>query len=735
MEGWVVACAWAMGVAVGAQGRDTPGPGRAAAANLLQEALGMKRSVTGAITAENIDVVQRTIAKLEEALRVYEAALPGGADDATAGLPPGTRIAARGRVGRVVSFHTYWTAPSEHSVRFGDDVLLLDLQQEPWAVVDDDGRVLAEWGAPGLEILDELANAYYHLGSAQKEMAGGSLVEGVAAPGLRAGAKAAELFEKLETVAHSVVALQATKSQAGCHMMMDNFGAARPVWLRYYRAKTGGEPGSTVGTGPGKLLELEPDERRDMLMCFLASHLPADMEFAVQLFNALMVKKELSYDPRNQKHMRIHSLLNMRLHELIAHFSRPSDTMDGDGLTELELGKLKVTQLLERARQGGLGEHLLDSAMEAEDPKRELLAALRKNFAQGTPSGAGAADAEAAAKTQQYQALATMQWENMARAFPWRHATQTPTRYDGSLDPPDSPALPWLPTEHMDVCKTLQTHADVIVQEYRHAPRSLFTGNHADVSIVGRNASEKWQYLYLKQSGSKGKTGELEADACAHFPKTCKMLEELRPVMWMYNATRCTNGRCPAPPASIDVREAAQPAGVVAFYMLAPGTVVPMHNGPTNQRLKCQLGVEVPPGVSITVGGARRTWEQGAVMSFDDSYHHSVDASRAEAPRVVFDISFWHPQLASRLFPPFNHECWAAAADGGKCWVRNATQDWALQGYTAWFLNLLCAHRNCNGMSCAAGQGRRSSELQPFFCKNQKTGAQKYPFLRVVPSQ
>lgn len=696
VQGWLLlTCAWAMGAAAGAQRRTATPDGRAAAADvLLQEALGMKRSVTGAITAENTDVVQRTIAKLEEALRVYEAALPGGADDAKAGLPPGTRIAGIAGhvgVGRVVSFHTYWTAPSEHSVDFGGEAggVLLDLQREPgWVVVDaDGGRVLPEWAPPGLEILDELANAYYHLGSARKEMAGGSLVEGVAgAPGVREGAAGAQLFEKLETVARGAVALQATKSQAGCHMMMDDFGAARPVWLRYYRAKTGGEPGSTVGTpGPGKLLELEPDERRDMLMCFLASHLPADMEFAVQLFNALMVKKELSYDPRNQKHMRIHSLLNMRLHELIAHFSRPSDTTHGDGLMPAELGKLKVTQLLERARQGGLGEHLLDGAMEAEDPKRELLAALIKNFAQGTP------DAEAATKTQQYQTLATMQWENMARAFPWRHAAQTPTRYDGSLDPPDSPALPWLSTEHMDVCKALQTHAEVIVQEYRHAPRSLFTGNHADISIVGRNASEKWQYLYLKQSGSKGKTGELEAEACAHFPKTCKMLQELRPVMWMYNATRCTNGRCPAPPASIDVREAAQPAGVVAFYMLAPGTVVPMHNGPTNQRLKCQLGVEVPPGVSITVGGARRTWEQGAVMSFDDSYHHSVDASRAQAPRVVFDISFWHPQLASRLFPPFNHECWAAAADGGKCWVRNATQDWTLQGYTAWFLNLsLC---------------------------------------------
>ena len=49
-------------------------------------------------------------------------------------------------------------------------------------------------------------------------------------------------------------------------------------------------------------------------------------------------------------------------------------------------------------------------------------------------------------------------------------------------------------------------------------------------------------------------------------------------------------GVCPFPPDTISPKEAAQPAGVAAFYKLKPGTVVPMHNGPTNQRLKCQVG-------------------------------------------------------------------------------------------------------------------------------------------------
>ena len=41
-----------------------------------------------------------------------------------------------------------------------------------------------------------------------------------------------------------------------------------------------------------------------------------------------------------------------------------------------------------------------------------------------------------------------------------------------------------------------------------------------------------------------------------------------------------------------------KPAGLVAMYRLKQGQRVPLHNGPTNQRLKCQLGIDIPEGVS-----------------------------------------------------------------------------------------------------------------------------------------
>jgi aspartyl/asparaginyl beta-hydroxylase (cupin superfamily) len=37
------------------------------------------------------------------------------------------------------------------------------------------------------------------------------------------------------------------------------------------------------------------------------------------------------------------------------------------------------------------------------------------------------------------------------------------------------------------------------------------------------------------------------------------------------------------------------------------------------------LGLDVPEGVAITVGGTTVEWREGKVITFDDSYRHSVE--------------------------------------------------------------------------------------------------------------
>eukprot|EP01043_Picozoa_sp_COSAG02_P004116 COSAG02_NODE_106_length_36326_cov_13.777266_3_plen_477_part_00 len=384
------------------------------AQGLLAEGLAKKRMVKGRIDASNVHIVEEAVAIFEAALAVYEAALPGGTpancvlgpvrsagpvstrahiytvaagrDEAKPpGLPVDTFIDVEGRGhGRVIAFNSYWTVADTHSVEFPDgEVDELDLQSEIWTVrtYTDGAAPEPVWDDPGTTILEELAGALYHLGNARKEMAGGSLIDYTRKPGHSEGKQAADLFGKLESVVRgpkreSAAAQTAAKRQAECYMMMDDFVAARPVWSRYFQYKAKGD-----------VTKLDPVERTDMLMSFLASHDAAEMEFAVRLFDAALRLRELSYDKRNQKHMRVHSLVNMRLHELVAHYNA------------------------------------------------------------ATASGEEAVVAGAAAKSVKYSDLIEMQWKNMDRAFPWRHRTQTPTRFDASIDPADSPPMPWLDWE------------------------------------------------------------------------------------------------------------------------------------------------------------------------------------------------------------------------------------------------------------------------------------------------
>ena len=63
------------------------------------------------------------------------------------------------------------------------------------------------------------------------------------------------------------------------------------------------------------------------------------------------------------------------------------------------------------------------------------------------------------------------------------------------------------------------------------------------------------------------------------------------------------------------------------FSVMQPGTVVWPHTGPTNARLRLHLGLVVPQdykNVNLTVAEQTRYWEEGKVLTFDDSFEHSV---------------------------------------------------------------------------------------------------------------
>jgi aspartyl/asparaginyl beta-hydroxylase (cupin superfamily) len=124
--------------------------------------------------------------------------------------------------------------------------------------------------------------------------------------------------------------------------------------------------------------------------------------------------------------------------------------------------------------------------------------------------------------------------------------------------------------------------------------------------------SGRWSMLKLYYRGRKNE------DYCSLFPQTVAVIEANRSVLRL--------------------------GGDVFFSVLDPDTHVAPHNGPTNMRVRCQLGVDVPEGCGLRVGGITRTWEQGRCLVFDDSFLHEV-WNRGTRPRVVLIVDLWPPDL------------------------------------------------------------------------------------------
>ncbi|XP_030762306.1 aspartyl/asparaginyl beta-hydroxylase isoform X3 [Sitophilus oryzae] len=86
--------------------------------------------------------------------------------------------------------------------------------------------------------------------------------------------------------------------------------------------------------------------------------------------------------------------------------------------------------------------------------------------------------------------------------------------------------------------------------------------------------------------------------------------------------------------------------GQTKFSVMHPNTHVWPHCGPTNCRLRIHLGLKVPPNTFIRVAEQIRSWKEGDVIIFDDSFEHEVWHNGTDL-RLVLIIDVWHPELTS----------------------------------------------------------------------------------------
>jgi len=118
--------------------------------------------------------------------------------------------------------------------------------------------------------------------------------------------------------------------------------------------------------------------------------------------------------------------------------------------------------------------------------------------------------------------------------------------------------------------------------------------------------------------------------------------------------------KCPNTLKLLDsIPEAAEMAkrgiGESTFSALSPKAHLKPHCGSTNLRLTCHLPLIAPEGCSIRVGQERRTYREGEIMIFDDSFEHEVWHEGSDGDRVVLLVRFWHPDIAAKEYAQAVH--------------------------------------------------------------------------------
>ncbi|KAM6216543.1 aspartyl/asparaginyl beta-hydroxylase isoform 1-T1 [Rhynchocyon petersi] len=176
-------------------------------------------------------------------------------------------------------------------------------------------------------------------------------------------------------------------------------------------------------------------------------------------------------------------------------------------------------------------------------------------------------------------------------------------------------AQPWWTakeTGYTDLVKSLERNWKLIRDEglaVMDKARGLFLPEDENLREKG-----DWSQFTLWQQGRKNE------NACKGAPKTCALLEKFP------ETTGCRRGQ-------------------IKYSVMHPGTHVWPHTGPTNCRLRMHLGLVIPKeGCKIRCAGETKTWEEGKVLIFDDSFEHEVwqDASSF---RLIFIVDVWHPEL------------------------------------------------------------------------------------------
>jgi aspartate beta-hydroxylase len=203
---------------------------------------------------------------------------------------------------------------------------------------------------------------------------------------------------------------------------------------------------------------------------------------------------------------------------------------------------------------------------------------------------------------------------------------------------PDLDSQPWYDPASFPVARYLRAHYPEIRDEVLALESARF---HPESERIGR--SGEWDVAFLYE---RGRRHDAVCDAC---PVTTRGVEG-------HNAMRTL-------------------AGLIYVSRMRGGTHIAPHEGPTNLRLRCHLGITVPAGdCAIRVGHETRRWVEGDCLVFDDHFEHEA-WNHTGADRVVLIVDIWHPGLSAaevRLLEGLHGYADAAARQLTRYWSSNA---------------------------------------------------------------
>ena len=206
---------------------------------------------------------------------------------------------------------------------------------------------------------------------------------------------------------------------------------------------------------------------------------------------------------------------------------------------------------------------------------------------------------------------------------------------------PDLPSRPWYDPDSFRIARYLESRHEEIRAELLALDPARFRRESESIPRSG-----DWEVVFLFE---RGRPNREALAACPVTARAAQSPEALR-----------------------------TPAGLIYLSRMRPGTYIAPHRGPTNLRVRCHLGIQVPEGdCALRVGNESRGWQEGRCLVFDDHFEHEA-WNHTDEDRLVLIVDLWHPALSPTevsLLSGLHQQMYDYARRLGRYWSNNERAD------------------------------------------------------------